>query len=59
MSFQAFRLFDGDGNGLVTIEELRRIFDKVGGNMTKDKAQSIFAQVIVPGEYFHLFSNPD
>merc|ERR1712117_699037 len=33
ISHQAFKLFDGDGNGLVTIEELRQLFEKVGGKL--------------------------
>jgi len=35
---EAFKLFDIDGDGLVTIEELKKIIEKVGGNMTEAEA---------------------
>ena len=39
-------MFDGDGNGVITIEELKKLFDKIGWTITDDKARGLFTEVI-------------
>ena len=38
-------MFDGDGNGVITIEELKKLFDKIGWTITDDKARGLFTEV--------------
>jgi len=41
---EAFKLFDMDGDGLITKDELRKLVEKVGGNMTEGEAQGLIRQ---------------
>ena len=34
-----------DGDGLITKDELRKLVEKVGGNMTEGEAQGLIRQV--------------
>merc|ERR1712215_579419 len=36
---EAFHLFDQDGDGMVTIDELRKLIGKVGGDMSEGEAK--------------------
>lgn len=38
---EAFKLFDMDGDGQITIQELRQLIRKVGGNMTEAEAKAL------------------
>merc|ERR1712228_470439 len=40
----AFKLFDMDGDGLITTEELIKLIEKVGGNMTEGEAKALIKQ---------------
>ena len=42
---QAFKLFDEDGDGVITIDELKTLISKVGGSMTDADAQALIHQV--------------
>lgn len=35
---QAFKLFDTDGDGIITMEELKTLISKVGGEMSEAEA---------------------
>ena len=37
-SFKAFKLFDTDGDGVITMEELKGLIGKVGGDMSEAEA---------------------
>ena len=37
-SFKAFKLFDTDGDGVITMEELKGLISKVGGDMSEAEA---------------------
>ena len=39
-SFKAFKLFDTDGDGVITMEELKGLIGKVGGDMSEAEAIS-------------------
>merc|ERR1719347_6061 len=41
VSHQAFSLFDIDGDGIITISELKRMMKKVGGSMTEEEAERL------------------
>jgi len=41
---EAFKLFDADGDGLVTTTELRSLIKKVGGSMTEGEARCLIRQ---------------
>ena len=41
---QAFKLFDMDGDGIITIDELKKLVEKVGGNMTEGEARGLIHQ---------------
>jgi len=38
---QAFQLFDADGDGTITVDELKTLINKVGGNMTEAEASAL------------------
>ena len=42
---QAFNLFDQDGDGMVTTEELRKLIGQVGGDMSEGEAKGIISKV--------------
>merc|ERR1712130_313547 len=44
ISHQAFKLFDKDGDGLVTLSELMSLIKKVGGSMTEQEARALLEQ---------------
>ena len=39
--FQAFKLFDADGDGVITIDELKTLISKVGGDMSQAEAKAL------------------
>ena len=39
--FQAFKLFDIDGDGVITIDELKSLVSKVGGDMSEAEAKAL------------------
>ena len=39
--FQAFKLFDADGDGVITIDELKNLIAKVGGDMSEVEAKAL------------------
>ncbi|XP_023336291.1 calmodulin-like protein 11, partial [Eurytemora carolleeae] len=41
---QAFKLFDLDGDGEITIDELRSLIEKVGGSMTEGEAKALIKE---------------
>jgi len=41
---EAFKLFDQDGDGLITIDELRNLIKKVGGSMTEAEAKALIKE---------------
>ena len=41
---QAFKLFDMDGDGMITKDELRKLVEKVGGSMTEGEAKGLIHQ---------------
>merc|ERR1712121_285308 len=41
---EAFKLFDMDGDGIITIDELKKLVEKVGGNMTEGEARGLIHQ---------------
>ena len=56
--FQAFKLFDGDGNGVITLDELKDLFWKVGWTITDDQARGLFTEVIkYPDTDYHPHPN--
>ena len=42
---QAFKLFDMDGDGMITKDELRKLVEKVGGSMSEGEAKGLIHQV--------------
>jgi len=38
---EAFKLFDADGDGVITSEELKNLIGKVGGSMSEGEAQAL------------------
>merc|ERR1712025_1287865 len=47
---EAFKLFDMDGDGMITKDELRKLVEKVGGNMTEGEAQGLIRQADKDGD---------
>merc|ERR1712203_72183 len=41
---EAFKLFDMDGDGMITKDELRKLVEKVGGSMTEGEAKGLIHQ---------------
>merc|ERR1712212_81319 len=41
---EAFKLFDMDGDGMITIDELKKLVEKVGGSMTEGEARGLIHQ---------------
>merc|ERR1712025_35069 len=41
---EAFKLFDMDGDGMITKDELRKLVEKVGGSMTEGEAKGLINQ---------------
>merc|ERR1711971_1091689 len=41
---EAFKLFDMDGDGMITIDELKKLVEKVGGTMTEGEAKGLIHQ---------------
>merc|ERR1711879_862685 len=41
---EAFKLFDMDGDGMITKDELRKLVEKVGGKMTEGEAKGLIHQ---------------
>jgi len=41
---EAFKLFDSDGDGNITCEELRALIKKVGGSMSEGEAKGLISQ---------------
>merc|ERR1719450_970510 len=41
---EAFKLFDHDGDGMITSEELRKLVEKVGGYMSEGEAKGMITQ---------------
>ena len=41
---KAFKLFDMDGDGMITKDELRKLVEKVGGSMTEGEAKGLIHQ---------------
>merc|ERR1712088_1243123 len=41
---EAFKLFDMDGDGMITKDELRKLVEKVGGSMTEGEARGLVHQ---------------
>ena len=44
LCLQAFKLFDMDGDGMITKDELRKLVEKVGGSMTEGEAKGLIHQ---------------
>ena len=38
-------MFDADGDGVITIEELKTLISKVGGDMSEEEAKALINQV--------------
>ena len=43
--FQAFQLFDQDRDGLISVGELRKLIEKVGGKMSEEEARELVRKV--------------
>merc|ERR1712038_1167377 len=41
---EAFKLFDMDGDGMITKDELRKLVEKVGGSMTEGESKGLIHQ---------------
>merc|ERR1712128_5148 len=41
---EAFKLFDMDGDGMITVEELKKLVEKIGGSMTDGEAKALIHQ---------------
>merc|ERR1712073_216250 len=41
---EAFKLFDMDGDGMITKDELRKLVEKVGGSMSEGEAKGLIHQ---------------
>merc|ERR1711936_1180188 len=41
---EAFKLFDMDGDGMITKDELRKLVEKVGGSMTEGEANGFITK---------------
>eukprot|EP00092_Neocalanus_flemingeri_P033078 GFUD01035972.1.p1 GENE.GFUD01035972.1~~GFUD01035972.1.p1 ORF type:complete len:174 (+),score=59.28 GFUD01035972.1:78-524(+) len=41
---EAFKLFDMDRDGLITVAELKKLIEKVGGKMTEGEARALIHQ---------------
>jgi len=41
---EAFKLFDMDGDGMITKDELKKLVEKVGGKMTEGEAKGLIHQ---------------
>ena len=40
---EAFKLFDDNNDGIISLEELKQLVDKVGGDMTEGQVQAIMS----------------
>ena len=40
---EAFKLFDDNNDGMISLEELKQLVDKVGGDMTEGQVQAIMS----------------
>merc|ERR1712130_935162 len=47
---EAFKLFDSDGDGIITSEELRALIEKVGGTMTEGEAVALIHKADKDGD---------
>jgi len=45
-----FELVDGDGDGLVSVEELHRLMHVLGQEVTEEKAAAILAELDIDGD---------
>lgn len=55
---QAFKLFDMDGDGMITKDELRKLVEKVGGSMSEGEAKGLIHQVKIMLVHHELSRNP-
>merc|ERR1712158_211373 len=53
---EAFKLFDMDGDGMITKDELRKLVEKVGGSMTEGEAKGLIHQADKDGNESIHFS---
>ena len=47
---EAFKVFDKDGNGLISAAELKYVMDNLGEKITEDEAQEIIADSDLDGD---------
>ena len=47
---EAFRVFDQDGNGYITSEELEAVMIKLGENLTKDELTAMMIEADLDGD---------
>ena len=50
ISFQAFRVFDKDGNGYVGSSEIRFVMSKLGLNFTDDELNEMVLEADIDGD---------
>merc|ERR1712106_813702 len=53
---EAFKLFDMDGDGMITVGELKKLVEKIGGSMTDGEAKALIHQAGNEGIDFSEFS---
>jgi len=47
---EAFKIFDADGNGNITAEELRQIMENLGEKLTKDEVEAMVKEADTDGD---------
>ena len=47
---EAFKIFDADGNGNITAEELRQIMENLGEKLTKDEVEAMVKEADMDGD---------
>jgi len=51
ISHQAFRLFDKDGDGLITLKELMTLMKSVGGSLTEEEGRALLEEADQDGNH--------